>query len=243
MSFKPIVTATTMSSPLRPMLARGLPFACYIALLVIASLLPALQPASELASGLPVDLLWLYTVQIILVLGTLVIFCRDYLELWVASPVRIADWGLSLLLGILVFVLWINLDGSWATLGKARPGMIPTNDSGGIVWPLVVVRIFGAAAVVPVMEELFWRSFVQRWIDEKDFLALAPAAGNLRALLLTSVVFGFEHSQWLAGIFAGLAYGWLYRRCGNLWPPIVAHSLTNLMLGVWVVHTGQWHFW
>ena len=177
------------------------------------------------------------------VLGTLVIFRRDYLELRVTSPVRFADWGLSLLLGVLVFVLWINLDSGWMTLGEARTGFDPTRDAGGIVWPLVVVRIFGAAAVVPVMEELFWRSFVQRWIDRKDFLALAPSAGSLRALLLTSVVFGFEHGLWLAGVIAGLAYGWLYRRSGSLWPPVLAHSLTNLLLGVWVVNTGQWHFW
>ena len=237
MSIKPAVNATTMPSPLRPMLARGLPFACYIAFLVMASSLPAMQP------GLPIDLRWLYAVQIMLVIGTLAIFRRDYLELWVASPVRIADWGLSLLLGVLVFVLWINLDSGWVTLGKASSGWVPTNTAGEMIWPLVVVRIFGAAAVVPVMEELFWRSFVQRWIDKKDFLALVPAAGSLRALLLTSVVFGIEHSQWLAGIIAGLAYGWLYRRSDSLWPPIVAHSLTNLLLGVWVVHSGQWHFW
>lgn len=237
------MTRTRLRPPWRAVLARGLPFACYIAFLVLASSLPALQPGSELASALPIDLRWLYAVQIMLVLGTLVIFRRDYLELAAPTSVRFADWGLSLLLGVGVFVMWINLDSAWMTLGETRPGFVPTDDAGGIVWPLVVVRIFGAAAVVPVMEELFWRSFVQRWIDQKDFLALAPAAGSLRALLLTSLVFGFEHGLWLAGIFAGLAYGWLYRRCGSLWPPIVAHSLTNLLLGVWVVRTGQWQFW
>jgi CAAX prenyl protease-like protein len=108
---------------------------------------------------------------------------------------------------------------------------------------LIVVRIFGAAAVVPVMEELFWRSFVQRWIDRQDFLLLAPADVSLRALLFASLAFGFEHGQWLAGIIAGLAYGWLYRRSGSLWPPIMAHGLTNLLLGVWVVSSGQWQFW
>jgi len=237
------MTRTSMRPPLRPVLARGLPFACYIIFLVVASSLPALQTENELASGLPIDLRWLYAMQITLVLGILVIFRRDYLELEVPKSVRFADWCLSLLLGAGVFVMWINLDSGWMTLGEARSGFVPTNDAGKIDWPLVLVRIFGAAAVVPVMEELFWRSFVQRWIDQKDFLALAPAAGSLRALLLTSLVFGFEHGLWLAGIFAGLAYGWLYRRSSSLWPPIVAHSLTNLLLGVWVVRTGQWHFW
>jgi len=97
--------------------------------------------------------------------------------------------------------------------------------------------------VVPLMEELFWRSFLLRWIQQTDFLALAPMQIGLRAILIGSVLFGIEHSLWLAGIVAGLAYAWLYRASGNLWPPIVAHAVTNFSLGVWVLHSGQWQFW
>jgi membrane protease YdiL (CAAX protease family) len=42
---------------------------------------------------------------------------------------------------------------------------------------------------------------------------------------------------------AGLAYGGLYMRSGTLWSPILAHAVTNLMLGVWVVATASWSFW
>jgi len=66
---------------------------------------------------------------------------------------------------------------------------------------------------------------------------------GVRALLISSIVFGIEHGLWLAGIIAGLAYGWLYIRSGNLWLPIFAHAVTNLLLGAWVLATGQWHFW
>jgi CAAX prenyl protease-like protein len=52
-----------------------------------------------------------------------------------------------------------------------------------------------------------------------------------------------EHSLWAAGILAGLAYGWLYMKTNNLWVPILAHAVTNGMLGLWVLHTGQWTFW
>jgi CAAX prenyl protease-like protein len=233
------VTKAAIPQALRPVLARCLPFAIYIAFLVFASWLDAFEPGSEGA----IDLRWLYAVQISAVFATLLYFRRDYLELARAPRLELAHWGLAFLLGVGIFVVWINLDSGWSTIGELKPGFVPVNAAGRFDWPLIVVRIFGAAAVVPVMEELFWRSFVQRWIDNKDFLALAPAAGSLRALLLTSVVFGFEHGQWLAGIFAGLAYGWLYRRSGSLWPPIVAHSLTNFLLGAWVLYSGQWHFW
>ncbi len=93
------------------------------------------------------------------------------------------------------------------------------------------------------MEELFWRSFLLRWIQMPAFLELAPAQIGLRAMLIGSVLFGIEHSLWFAGIVAGLVYAWLYRVSGNLWPPIVAHAVTNLTLGLWVLYSGQWRFW
>ena len=82
-----------------------------------------------------------------------------------------------------------------------------------------------------------------RWIDRPEFLQLPPASASLRALLVSSVVFGVEHSLWLAGNLAGLAYGALYRRSGTLWSPILAHAATNLLHGLWVLATGAWHFW
>ena len=35
--------------------------------------------------------------------------------------------------------------------------------------PLVAVRWIGATLVVPVMEELFWRSFLMRWFQRTQF--------------------------------------------------------------------------
>jgi hypothetical protein len=106
-----------------------------------------------------------------------------------------------------------------------------------------LLRLAGAALVVPLMEELFWRSFLLRWVQSQQFLDLAPVQIGLRAILISSVLFGLEHNLWLAGIVAGLAYAWLYRASGNLWPPIIAHAITNLILGVWVLSTGNWQFW
>jgi len=93
------------------------------------------------------------------------------------------------------------------------------------------------------MEELFWRSFVMRWIDNPRFQEILPGAVTLKALLVSSIVFGFEHNEWFAGVLAGLAYGWLYRLTGNLWAPVVSHGLTNALLGIWVLYTGAWHYW
>lgn len=219
------------------MLARVIPFALYIVFLVIS------EPLAELAG---LDVRWMYAVQIACVIAALLYFQRDYVELREApSPGPLsgaAGWVAALVSGALVWAIWIWLDFSPFAFAPGK-GYQPLDEAGALILPMVVIRIFGAAVVVPVMEELFWRSFVQRWLDSPNFLAVAARSVTLRSMLFCSIAFGFEHGQWAAGIVAGLAYGQLYRASGRLWLPIVSHALTNLLLGLWVVHTAQWQFW
>ncbi|MEW6514329.1 MAG: CAAX prenyl protease-related protein [Pseudomonadota bacterium] len=220
----------------RASLARILPFALYIGFLAAMPLI---------ADALPgFDRRWFYAIQIGAVAVALAFFARHYVELRFVRPLSINQWLAGLATGLAVFIFWISLDLPWMKLGAdGTAGFDPRDAAGAVIWPLALVRVLGAALVVPVMEELFWRSFVMRWIDNPKFLAVMPAAISLRALLLSSLVFGVEHDLWLAGIVAGLAYGWLYMRSGNLWSPILAHGLTNLLLGLWVLNTGNWQFW
>ena len=209
---------------------RIVPFATYMAFLAVG----------QLASG--VDVRWLYPLQVSLVAITLAFFWRRYEELPSLRSMQVRLWTLAVVVGAAVFVLWIRLDGAWLTIGAPAKGFDPRDD-GRINVLLVCFRIGGAALVVPLMEELFWRSFVMRWIDKPAFLSIPPVATTIKALLWSSVVFGFEHNLWFAGIIAGLAYGWLYRSSGNLWVPTIAHGVTNGLLGAWVLYTGNWQFW
>jgi CAAX prenyl protease-like protein len=97
--------------------------------------------------------------------------------------------------------------------------------------------------VVPIAEELFWRSFLMRWVQQPDFLGLAPGAVGLRAIAISSVLFALEHTQWLAGLIAGVVYAWIYTCTGKLWAAIVSHAVTNTMLGAWILMTRDWRFW
>ena len=216
-------------------LARILPFAVYILVLVAGPFLREALPAGW-------DGRWLYAVQIAGALLALTWFARAYEELRPLA-LRWRDALEATAVGIAVFALWINLDFSWVMLGEPGAGFDPRTAGGEIDWAPAAVRIFGAAAVVPIMEELFWRSFILRWIDKPDFLRLPAAAASWRALAISAVLFGIEHNLWLAGVLAGLAYGGLYMRSGKLWSPILAHAVTNLLLGLWVLATGSWSFW
>jgi uncharacterized protein len=96
---------------------------------------------------------------------------------------------------------------------------------------------------VPLIEELFWRSFLMRWIAQPIFQGVAPQHVGLRAVVLSTFVFTLAHTLWLAAALAGLAYALLYVRTGKLWAAVTAHAVTNAALGAWVIATGQWRFW
>lgn len=213
-----------------PVVARTVPFGLYILFLALGSAITT------------VDVRWLYPIQVGIVALALVLFRRSYEELAPLRSLSGGHWSLAFIVGLIVFVLWIHLDASWMTIGEVGKGFDPRDD-GHVNMALATFRIAGAALVVPVMEELFWRSFVMRWIDKPAFLTVSPTAVSLKALVLSSAVFAVEHHLWFAGLIAGLAYGWLYRATGNLWVPVIAHAVTNGLLGAWVLYTGSWQFW
>jgi uncharacterized protein len=183
---------------------------------------------------------WLYPVKIGAVAVLLALFWKQYEEL---RGIRLSPrWALiAIAAGVAVLVLWISLNAGWMIVGS--PDGYDPRVNGRIDWPLALVRIAGAALVVPVMEELFWRSFLMRWIVASAFRTVDPSQIGLKSFVITIVLFGFEHNLWLAGMVAGAVYGWLYTRHRTLWSPIVAHAVTNGLLGVWVVATGSWSYW
>ena len=227
----------SMALPLnRAALARVVPFAAFMLLLGLRGALPA-------DGSWGIDPRWVYAVTVLVVGGLLAWWWRDYGELSTQLRPTLQEAGLAISVGVLVFGLWIKLDAPWMRLGEATAPFVPLDGQGELMWPLIGVRWIGAALLVPVMEELFWRSFLMRWIENGQFEAVLPQRVGLKAVLLSTFVFVLAHTLWLAAIIAGLAYAWLYVRSGKLWLPVIAHAVTNGLLGVWVVMTGNWAFW
>ena len=215
---------------------RILPFALFMVLLMLRGLVPA--------EGLwGIDARWLYALNLPLVGGLLWWWWRDYGELHRANWPGRREFLVSVAVGAAVFGAWIHLDAPWMQIGEATAVFVPVDAAGQVLWPLVLVRWLGAALLVPVMEELFWRSFLMRWIEKPVFEGLDPRRVGVRGVVLSTFVFMLAHPLWLAAIVAGLAYALLYRATGRLWSAVVAHAVTNGLLGIWVVGTGQWQFW
>lgn len=218
-----------------PVLWRVIPFAVFIALLAAEPWLAGQFPEGG-------DARWLYGIRCLLVALILLLLRRRYAELSLL-PLALRDIALAIAVGLGVLFFWLLLDAGYFVLGQPGSGFSPLKGSGEIDWSLALMRLAGSALLVPVMEELFWRSLLMRWLEAQEFADFAPHSVGLRAVLLSSLLFGFEHSHWLAGILAGLAYAGLYRRSGQLWLAIIAHAVTNAGLGVWVVVSGAWYFW
>ncbi len=226
-----------MSLPFsRQALVRIVPFAVFMGLLVLRGLVPA-------DGSWGFDARWVYGATVLIVGGLLLAFAREYAELARQNLPTLAETLLAVVVGLVVFALWIQLDAKWMTLGEPAAAFKPVNAQGGLDWPLIAVRWVGAALLVPVMEELFWRSFLMRWVEHPTFQGVDPQRVGLKAIVLSTFVFMLAHTLWLAAIVAGLAYAWLYRRSGKLWLAVIAHGVTNGALGIWVVHSGQWQFW
>jgi CAAX prenyl protease-like protein len=191
-----------------------------------------------LASWIPVSIVWLYPIKTILVGALLFMFRRIYTE--VKPKISL----LAIVIGILVFVLWVLPEGYYPPLGQSKE-FNPLEQFSSWSWAFVWIsfRMIGAVVIVPIMEELFWRSFLLRYLINPNFKQVPLGAFSWLSFCGTVVFFGVEHHRWLPGIVAGIIYTLLLYRKKDLFACILAHTVTNLTLGIYVLVTHQWGYW
>jgi uncharacterized protein len=172
------------------------------------------------------------------------------LLLWLVHPhVKEVRWKISweaVLVGVLVFLAWVGLDGHYPLLASREETFNPerTYGNGSLLACLfIAVRIFGSSLVVPPLEEVFYRSFLYRYVIKPDFLSIPLGRLDWRAFLLAGVVFGIGHYEWLPGILCAFAYQGLVCHKDRLGDAITAHAITNFLLALWVLARGAFYFW
>jgi membrane protease YdiL (CAAX protease family) len=212
------------------------------------------------------NLAWVYPLKTLVVAGVLVFFWRRYDELRSgAGRLSAGQVGLAVAVGLVVIVGWIGLDAFYPKLDRL---MWWVNDWGnrlfgdkrleykeaaafdprliepsGMKWAFIAVRVFGAVVVVALMEELFWRGFLIRWLVAEDFKSVPLGVFTLPSFVVTVLLFGLEHNQWLAGLLCGALYNWLFYRTKSVLACVVAHGVSNAALAGWVLSRGDWKFW
>jgi CAAX prenyl protease-like protein len=164
----------------------------------------------------------------------------------VVSEMRWAFSWEAVAIGVGIFAVWVGLDPFYPHLSKGGAAWNPPGQFGensALAWLMIVTRIAGSTLVVPPLEEVFYRSFVYRYIANQNFLSVPLNRFLPLPFIATAAVFGFSHNEWLAGILCGAAYQWLVIHKNRLGDAMTAHAITNFLLGVWIVWKGAWQFW
>ncbi|HZL12909.1 MAG TPA: CAAX prenyl protease-related protein, partial [Verrucomicrobiae bacterium] len=121
-------------------------------------------------------------------------------------------WAISweaILVGIGIFAIWVGLDPFYPHLMKGGATGNPNDQFGegsALAKFFIAVHILGMTFVVPPLEEVFYRSFLYRYIASQNFLAIPLNRFLPLPFFATILVFGFSHNEWLAGILCGAAY-------------------------------------
>ena len=185
----------------------------------------------------PGGVAWVYPVKTVLTGAAILALAR-----WLSAPE--APFALAAVgVGVAVLAVWVLSDGLYPLL-DARPAFDPFRElTRPQAYAWIAFRLVGAAAVVPIAEEFFWRGFLIRWIVNPNFRSVRMGTFTWVSFLVTSVLFAVEHDRWLAGLIAGVAYNGLYYRTRSLKACIVAHGVTNLGLGIYVLVSNAWRFW
>ena len=169
---------------------------------------------------------------------------------WIIRPL-IEELGFrlnwrSVAVGVAMFGIWVGLEGLYPVLQEGGEPWNPFElQGGGTFWPwaFVGVRVAGSTLIVPVVEEVFYRSFLYRWIAAPDFLTTPLKGLRIKPFIVCAIVFGLGHREWAPGVLCAMAYQYLTARSGRLDEAVAAHAVTNLSLGIWVALQGDWRFW
>lgn len=210
------------------------PFVVFIGVMAVEH---ALLPNSQI----------FYPLRFLIVLAVLLLVSRPYLRLRPTMPLA------SIAIGIAVFVIWIGPDQlfgsgyrhSWL-FDNALTGFASTSiskDMQANTW-FLALRIIGSMALVPVIEELFWRGWLMRWLINPNFEKVPLGTYSASAFWIVAILFASEHGPyWEVGLIAGVVYNWWLVRTKSLADCILAHAVTNALLGAYVMMSGQWQYW
>ena len=184
---------------------------------------------------------WLYGLKVIVVSAMLGGFVRPWQEIRPGAKVTVT----AIAVGLVVFAEWILLD-QWLPYSHlgSRVGYNPFVSLQGWILPVFLAfRFYGLVIMVPIMEEIFWRSFLLRYLSVPDFKRIPVGTFTWGAFAIASILFGLLHSEWLVAILCAVIYTLLLKATKSLYACIIAHSTTNLALGIYILATSTWQYW
>ncbi len=239
----PPPAAAPATASRRDLLSYAGPFALFILLQALPGLIKNPSPGAPWFQATPE--FWIYPLQTLLCGGWMFYHRRDYPR--GISPLAAL---IGATVGAVVFVLWISPQaffGFAPRLDGFDPTRLLTADgqTTAAYHVTVALRFARLVLVVPWLEEIFWRGFLLRYLVKEDFTNLPFGAWSPLSLTATTLGFMLEHSRpdWPAALVTGALYNFVAIRTRSLSACVLAHALTNALLGGYVMRTGQWGFW
>ena len=117
----------------------------------------------------------------------------------------------------------------------------------GAWWTAVILRFLRMVVCVALVEELFWRGFAWRALSDeyREFHTVPFALPGWKPLLGTVLAIVLIHNptDYAGALPWGLLTGWLYLQTRSVGALVVCHAVANLLLGLYVMRTGQWGYW
>jgi CAAX prenyl protease-like protein len=162
----------------------------------------------------------------------------------------------GILVGILGIAVWIGLSElrleqqlapylpSWLRPEQRagyNPGELLPNpwSYGGFL----AARLLGLVILVPLVEELFWRGFLSRWLKSPNWEQVPLGDFSKGSFWGVVVLFGLAHPEWLAAASYSAMLNGLLMWKRDLWNCIVAHAVSNMLLAVYILKTEAWWLW
>jgi len=178
----------------------------------------------------------LYPLRVFAAVGAFWFYRRELAAMqWKASY-------FAVVLGVLVFLLWIALahpGGTTEAAADAALGSLPAYLGAG--W--LFFRIAGSVITVPLAEELAFRGYLIRKLVSYDFVPVALGQFTWGSFLGSSILFGALHGEWLGGTLAGMIFAIALYRRGLLSDAVLAHATANGLLSAYVLATHNWSLW
>jgi hypothetical protein len=220
-----------------PMAAYTVPFLIFMGGLMLTS---ALRATGSEVFWLKHPEYWVYPLQTALCAAALVFYWRQY------DFSKRGGLFTATLAGLVVLGVWIAPQAVFG-FPERTEGFDPTvfGEGSALYWMTLVARFTRLVVIVPLVEEIFWRGFLMRSLVREDFEKARIGEFQWKAFLLVAVFFMLVHSMadWPAAFLCGLVYNFVAVKTRSLSACVVAHGLTNLGLGAYIMATRQWGFW
>lgn len=203
--------------------------------------------------------MWVYPVQCLVCIALLWFWRRHYPVL----PIR--GWIFAIAAGVVGIAIWLAPTACHAATGwggdahwlrwlgfqERLDGFDPTlfdRRSNPVASILTLgFRFLRLVIVVPLVEEIFWRGFLMRWlIDSKEPWHKVPVGTfSWKSFLITTVLFALIHQpvDYGPALIYGALAGWVTIRTRSLGAAVLMHVIANLILGIFVMKTGFWGLW